>query len=187
MKKLSTEQKQLVYEFLLEKGVPDLYAALIAARQVNPMSELFTVSATLYGGFDWVSSTEGLHFWCDLIDEFRGNIPEYAQNKIDIVLEDKSDVVEHKVEDKVKAIFVEDVKSSAGENFIAIGTNFSLDKEIETIGDDEVFGYVEESYRPQQPQEYLDYLNKMKTDLSFSELNLWQKIKLFFGGIFYKV
>lgn len=158
MKEITIEQKQLVYEFLLENGVPDLYAALIAERQENIMPYLFTVRSTLYGGFDWTSSTEGLEFWCYLTDVLVDNISEYAQNKVDIVPEGKPEVVEYNIGDVVK--------SSAGEDFITIGDNFNLDKEIEALKDNEVFEYV----------------YKEKPELTF-----WQKIKFYAGRLFFKV
>lgn len=162
MKKLSTEQKQFVYEFLLEKGVPDLYAALIAERQENSMPELFTVSDALYGGFDWESSTEGLGFWCDLTDELANNIPEYVQNKVDIVLEDKPEVVETADDYHILKLDPE-YRIPSQTMPKAPSMQQPLDYEIK---DGEVFGYVDK----EEP-----------------ELTFWQKVKFYIGRLFYKV
>ena len=123
MKKLSIEQKQLMYEFLLEKGVPDLYASLIAERQIYPYENHLVTVENLIGGFDWFATPEGYNFWKDLDIEMERGIHEFYENKIDIILDSTTEVVEY----------------YGLKDFIAVGTNFNLDSDITKEHSNEVF------------------------------------------------
>lgn len=186
MNELNIKQKQELYDYLLTLDYPDLLAALIAERSDKTRTELqelgITFNDIVCSAFTWECTEEGHDFWA----------------WTSLCLNDLEEGLYTLNGDGVW-VLPDVVKSSTSEDFIAIGTNFNLDSEVETTKVDgffdaqleelnnQVFGYVEESYHPQQPQEYLDYLNKMKTDLSFSELTLWQKVKFYIGQLFYKV
>lgn len=166
MKKMSIEQKQIMYEFLIEKGVPDLYASLIAERQIYSYENyLVTVGNLIMGGFDWFATPEGYNFWKNLDTEMERCIHEYYSNKIDITLEDTTEVVE----------------SYGVKDFIAVGTNFNLDSDVTKEQTNEVFDCTSDTCCPSQPQVYLDYSGKIQ------ELTFWQKIKFYAGRLFYRV
>lgn len=123
MKKLSIEQKQIMYEFLLEKGVSDLYASLIAERQIYPYENHLVTVENLMGGFDWFTTPEGYDFWKDLDIEMERSIYEFYENKIDIILDSATEGVEY----------------YGLKDFIAVGTNFNLGSDITKEYANEVF------------------------------------------------
>lgn len=81
MKKLSIEEKQKVYEYLLNKDCPDLLAALVAERSEETVEwhqsiaddeEPLTIGDVLGGAFYWDASPEGDEFWRTLWKEIKG-------------------------------------------------------------------------------------------------------------------
>jgi hypothetical protein len=180
MKKLTIAQKQAIYEHLLTLDCPDLLAALIAERTehsaYNNVLESSTIDGVIWTAFVWSKSPEGYDFWKEVQDdilELENTVPAPQEHE-------------------------DDFESPTEKDFAPKGREANIEIKVE-------------AYRPPQPSEYVEWLEEQtkprltvtnykagdmiisdegvlvcqavtKTSPSFLD-----KVKLFFGKVFYKV
>lgn len=145
--KLTIEQKQEVYEKLLELGCCDLLAALIAERSDSDVGKFavhdVTLSNFISGGFFWDDSLEGQEFWhymYECVEELEEDFLPY-------------DTEPDKTKDTINIEVIPPV-------------NYSLGDTVQYEGGKLVCIGVSSITKP---------------------LTWFEKVKLFFGRLFYKV